>query len=111
MLGELQPSIDTSIPAHDYILRRQRLQVNFYLQAQRFYKAGKILELKCVAEIENYPELRRETTLSAALTPFDNMNNLNLMLRHQDYSKFQIYKHEMSICEIQLYLIDTFVLH
>lgn len=88
MLGELQPTIDNSIPAHDYILRRQRLQVNFYLQAQRFYKAGKILELKCVAEIENYPELRRETTLSAALTPFDNMNNLNLMLRHQDYSKY-----------------------
>ncbi|XP_034116278.1 uncharacterized protein LOC117575928 [Drosophila albomicans] len=80
MLGELQPSIDTSIPAHDYILRRQRLQVHFYLQGQRFYQTDNILRLKCVAEIENYPELRREMTLSAALTPFDNLNNL--MLKH-----------------------------
>ncbi|KAH8268001.1 hypothetical protein KR018_004178, partial [Drosophila ironensis] len=71
LLGELQPSIDTSIPAHDYVLRRQRLQVHFYLQGQRFYQAGKILELKCVAEIENYPELRRETSLSASLSQFD----------------------------------------
>ncbi|KAM8705126.1 hypothetical protein ACLKA7_009567 [Drosophila subpalustris] len=81
MLGELQPSIDTSIPAHDYILRRQRLQVHFYLQGQRFYQNGNVLKLKCVAEIENYPELRREMTLSAALTPFnDNLNNQ--MLKH-----------------------------
>ncbi|EDV93268.1 GH19206 [Drosophila grimshawi] len=80
MLGELQPTIDTSIPAHDYILRRQRLQVHFYLQGHRFYLVSKILELKCVAEIENYPELRRETTLSASLTQFDNLNNQ--MLRH-----------------------------
>ncbi|EDW59326.1 uncharacterized protein beat-Va [Drosophila virilis] len=80
MLGELQPSIDTSIPAHDYILRRQRLQVHFYLQGHRFYLVSKILELKCVAEIENYPELRRETTLSASVTEFDNLNNQ--MLRH-----------------------------
>ncbi|XP_034486014.1 uncharacterized protein LOC117790626 [Drosophila innubila] len=80
MLGELQPTIDTSIPAHDYILRRQRLQVHFYLQGQRFYQTGNILKLKCVAEIENYPELRREMTLSAALTPFDNLNNQ--MLKH-----------------------------
>ncbi|KAH8330464.1 hypothetical protein KR067_003423 [Drosophila pandora] len=81
LLGELQPSIDTSIPAHDYVLRRQRLQVHFYLQGQRFFQAGKILELKCVAEIENYPELRRETTLSASLSQFDNFNN-QMPLRH-----------------------------
>ncbi|EDW81719.1 uncharacterized protein Dwil_GK10863 [Drosophila willistoni] len=80
LLGELQPTIDTSIPAHDYVLRRQRLQVHFYLQGQRFYQSGKILELKCVAEIENYPELRRETSLSASLSQFDNFNNQ--MLRH-----------------------------
>ncbi|XP_030369782.1 uncharacterized protein LOC115620608 [Scaptodrosophila lebanonensis] len=79
LLGELQPTVDTSIPAHDYVLRRQRLQVHFYLQGQRFYQAGKILELKCVAEIENYPELRRQTTLSAALTHFDNLNNQMLI--------------------------------
>ncbi|EDW14403.1 uncharacterized protein LOC6572836 isoform X2 [Drosophila mojavensis] len=80
MLGELQPFIDTTIPAHDYILRRQRLQVHFYLQGHRFYQVSKILELKCVAEIENYPELRRETTLSASLSHSDNLNNQ--MLRH-----------------------------
>ncbi|XP_017145537.1 uncharacterized protein LOC108157845 [Drosophila miranda] len=79
LLGELQPTIDTSIPAHDYVLRRQRLQVHFYLQGQRFYQAGKILELKCVAEIENYPELRRETSLSASLSQFDNLNNQMLI--------------------------------
>jgi len=90
MLGELQPTIDTSIPAHDYILRRQRLQVHFYLQGQRFYQTGNILKLKCVAEIENYPELRREMTLSAALTPFDNMNNQ--MLKHS-LSRYQRYRH------------------
>ncbi|KAH8242856.1 hypothetical protein KR032_002604, partial [Drosophila birchii] len=81
LMGELQPTIDTSIAAHDYVLRRQRLQVHFYLQGQRFFQAGKILELKCVAEIENYPELRRETSLSASLSQFDNFNN-QMPLRH-----------------------------
>ncbi|XP_017845632.2 uncharacterized protein LOC108602118 [Drosophila busckii] len=82
LLGELQPSIDTSIPAHDYILRRQRLQVHFYLQGQRFYRSSRILTLKCVAEIDNYPELRREIVLSASLDQFDNLNNQ--MLVHAD---------------------------
>ncbi|XP_049306554.1 uncharacterized protein LOC105232926 [Bactrocera dorsalis] len=78
-LGELQPSIDTSIPAHDYVLRRQKLQVRFYLSGPRFYHAGKNLELKCVAEIENFPELKRETSLTAAITHYDNLNNQMLI--------------------------------
>lgn len=78
-LGELQPSIDTSIPAHDYVLRRQKLQVRFYLSGPRFYHAGKSLELKCVAEIENFPELKRETSLTAAITHYDNLNNQMLI--------------------------------
>lgn len=78
-LGELQPSIDTSISAHDYVLRRQKLQVRFYLSGPRFYHAGKNLELKCVAEIENFPELKRETSLTAAITHYDNLNNQMLI--------------------------------
>ncbi|EDW97158.1 uncharacterized protein LOC6536877 [Drosophila yakuba] len=81
LLGELYPTTDTSLAAHDYVLRRQRLQVQFFLQGQRFFQAGKILELKCVAEIENYPELRREKTLSASLSQYDNFNN-QMPLRH-----------------------------
>ena len=79
MLGELQPSIDTSIAAHDYVLRRQKLLVHFYLSGPRFFHAGKILELKCIAEIENFPELKRETSLSAAVVPYDNLNNQMLI--------------------------------
>lgn len=78
-LSELQPNVDTSISAHGYILRRQKLQVHFYLSGPRFFHAGKILQLKCVAEIENYPELIRETSLNAALIPYDNLNNQMLI--------------------------------
>jgi len=86
LLGELYPTTDTSLAAHDYVLRRQRLQVQFFLQGQRFFQAGKILELKCVAEIENYPELRREKTLSASLSQYDNFNN-QMPLRHANASE------------------------
>uniref|UniRef100_A0A1A9WMZ8 Ig-like domain-containing protein n=1 Tax=Glossina brevipalpis TaxID=37001 RepID=A0A1A9WMZ8_9MUSC len=78
-LSELQPNVDTSISAHGYILRRQKLQVHFYLSGPRFFHAGKILQLKCVAEIESYPELIRETSLNAALIPYDNLNNQMLI--------------------------------
>lgn len=78
-MGELQPNVDTSISAHGYILRRQKLQVHFYLSGPRFYQAGKILQLKCIAEIENFPELTRETSLNAALIPYDNLNNQMLI--------------------------------
>ncbi|XP_037956740.1 uncharacterized protein LOC119686270 [Teleopsis dalmanni] len=94
MFGELLPSTDTSIAAHDYILRRQKLQVNINLTGPRFYHAGKILELKCVAEIENFPDLRREAVLSATLMPYDNLNNQ--MLIHSGNSGAVLYRQTIS---------------
>lgn len=35
--------------------------------------------MKCIAEIENFPELTRETSLNAALIPYDNLNNQMLI--------------------------------
>ncbi|TMW46217.1 hypothetical protein DOY81_008703, partial [Sarcophaga bullata] len=78
-LGELQPYVDSSISAHGYILRRQKNQVHFYLSGPRFYQSNKILQLKCIAEIENFPELTRETSLNAALIPYDNLNSQMLL--------------------------------
>ncbi|XP_030370382.1 uncharacterized protein LOC115621001 [Scaptodrosophila lebanonensis] len=95
---DLQPSIETTIAAHDYNLRRIISQLNFYANEPRFHqqqlqqllqqqqqhnqlhqqqltkqrlrmltpqRLG--LELRCVAEIESYPQLQRETSLNALL--------------------------------------------
>jgi len=78
-VSDLHPTIDPTLDAHGYSLRRQRLQVNFYLTGSRFFHVGKMLELKCVAEIENFPELRRETTLGAELNPPYDINNQMLI--------------------------------
>lgn len=79
LYGELQPKIENTIPAHDYNLRREILQTHFYLNGPRFYNPTRVLELKCVAEIENFPELRRETVLNAYLVQDDNLNNQMLL--------------------------------
>ncbi|EDV93263.1 GH18359 [Drosophila grimshawi] len=88
---DMQPSVETSIAAHDYNLRRIVSQLNFYANDPRFHqlqlqqllqqrqqqqqqqqlrsmsplRLG--LELRCVAEIESYPQLMRETSLQAHL--------------------------------------------
>ncbi|XP_064552770.1 uncharacterized protein beat-Vb isoform X3 [Drosophila montana] len=93
---DLQPSVETTIAAHDYNLRRIVSQLNFYANDPRFHQlqlqqllqqrqqqqqqqqqkqqqlrvispARLSLELRCVAEIESYPQLTRETSLQALL--------------------------------------------
>ncbi|XP_017845878.1 uncharacterized protein LOC108602305 isoform X2 [Drosophila busckii] len=72
---DMQPSMDTTIAAHEYNLRRIISQLNFYANDPRFYQlplrvASPLrlgLELRCVAEIESYPQLRREASLHALL--------------------------------------------
>lgn len=79
LYGELQPRIEQTIPAHGYNLQKQILQTHFYLNGPRFYNPTRVLELKCVAEIENFPALRRETLLNAYLVQDDNLNNQMLL--------------------------------
>lgn len=79
LYGELQPRIEQTIPAHGYNLQKQILQTHFYLNGPRFYNPTRVLELKCVAEIENFPTLRRETVLNAYLVQDDNLNNQMLL--------------------------------
>lgn len=92
---DLQPTVETTIAAHDYNLRRIISQLNFYANDPRFHqlqlqqllqqrqqqqqtqqqqqqlrvmsplRLG--LDLRCVAEIESYPQLMRETSLHALL--------------------------------------------
>lgn len=93
---DLQPTVETTIAAHDYNLRRIISQLNFYANDPRFHqlqlqqllqqrqqqqqiqhqqqqqlrlmspqRLG--LDLRCVAEIESYPQLTRETSLHALL--------------------------------------------
>lgn len=70
--------VETTIAAHDYNLRRIISQLNFYANDPRFHqqrleqqrlnnpmRLG--LDLRCVAEIESYPQLARETSLHAIL--------------------------------------------
>ncbi|KAH8417619.1 hypothetical protein KR222_002821 [Zaprionus bogoriensis] len=94
---DLQPTVETTIAAHDYNLRRIISQLNFYANDPRFHQlqlqqllqqrqqhqqqqlqqtqaAQRImsplrlgLDLRCVAEIESYPQLTRETSLHALL--------------------------------------------
>ncbi|KAM8705131.1 hypothetical protein ACLKA7_009572 [Drosophila subpalustris] len=77
-LVDLQPMVETTIAAHDYNLRRIISQLNFYANDPRFHqqrleqqrlnnpmRLG--LDLRCVAEIESYPQLARETSLQAIL--------------------------------------------
>ncbi|XP_055906579.1 uncharacterized protein LOC129941848 [Eupeodes corollae] len=83
--GELQPTIEQTIPAHDYNLTKQTLQVHFYLNGPRYFNSGRMLQLKCVAEIDKYPKLRRETTLSASLMHDENLNNQMLLSSVQEF--------------------------
>ncbi|EDW81723.1 uncharacterized protein Dwil_GK12214 [Drosophila willistoni] len=85
-LIDLLPSIETTITAHEYNLRRIVSQLNFYANDPRFHqlqlqelmiqrqqhkrvitppKLG--LELRCVAEIDRYPQLQREAIMYAQL--------------------------------------------
>ncbi|XP_034663431.1 uncharacterized protein LOC117898285 [Drosophila subobscura] len=88
-LVDLLPSIETTIAAHDYNLRRVVSQLNFYANEPRFHQAqlqqlmlqrqqqpqqkrtispARLgLELRCVAEIDRYPQLQREAALTAQL--------------------------------------------
>lgn len=77
-LVDLQPMVETTIAAHDYNLRRIISQLNFYandprfhqqrLEQQRITNPTRLgLDLRCVAEIESYPQLARETSLQAIL--------------------------------------------
>ncbi|KAH8359782.1 hypothetical protein KR093_008873, partial [Drosophila rubida] len=72
---DLQPIVETTIAAHDYNLRRIISQLNFYANDPRFHQQLQKLsspmrlglDLRCVAEIESYPQLTRETSLQALL--------------------------------------------
>ncbi|XP_051863309.1 uncharacterized protein LOC117575921 isoform X2 [Drosophila albomicans] len=75
-LADLQPIVETTIAAHDYNLRRIISQLNFYANDPRFHQQRQQqqklaspmrlgLDLRCVAEIESYPLLTRETSLQA----------------------------------------------
>ncbi|KAH8243787.1 hypothetical protein KR032_010175, partial [Drosophila birchii] len=79
-LVDLLPSIETTIAAHEYNMRRIVSQLNFYANDPRFHQLQlqKInqqkrsffpnrlgLELRCVAEVERYPHLQREATMYA----------------------------------------------
>ncbi|XP_033245769.1 uncharacterized protein LOC108154358 isoform X2 [Drosophila miranda] len=88
-LVDLLPSIETTIAAHDYNLRRIVSQLNFYANEPRFHQAqlqqlmlqrqqqpqqkrtispARLgLELRCVAEIDRYPQLQREASMYAQL--------------------------------------------
>ncbi|KAH8312614.1 hypothetical protein KR044_011676, partial [Drosophila immigrans] len=79
-LVDLEPVVETTIAAHDYNLRRIISQLNFYANDPRFHtlrlteQLQKVsapsrlgLDLRCLAEIESYPELKRETSLQAVL--------------------------------------------
>ncbi|XP_055922797.1 uncharacterized protein LOC129953581 [Eupeodes corollae] len=103
LYGELQPRIEHTIPAHDYNLRRQILQTHFYLNGPRFYNPTRILELKCVAEIENFPTLRRESVLKANLIQDDNLNNQ--MLLSSGYQN----KSSRDLCSQTLLLIFSII--
>lgn len=78
---DLQPSIETIIPAHAFNLRLQSLQLSFYANDPRFLHAtaSRYLQLKCVADIENFPEMRRETSLTAVLLHDDELRNQKLV--------------------------------
>lgn len=79
---DLLPSIETTIAAHDYNMRRVVSQLNFYANEPRYHQlqlqkliqqkrtispARLGLELRCVAEIDRYPDLQREATMTAQL--------------------------------------------
>ncbi|XP_070143046.1 uncharacterized protein beat-Vb isoform X2 [Drosophila kikkawai] len=79
-LVDLLPSIETTIAAHEYNMRRIVSQLNFYANDPRFHQLQlqKInqqkrsffpnrlgLELRCVAEVDRYPHLQREATMFA----------------------------------------------
>ncbi|KAH8374540.1 hypothetical protein KR200_000713, partial [Drosophila serrata] len=79
-LVDLLPSIETTIAAHEYNMRRIVSQLNFYANDPRFHQVQlqKInqqkrsffpnrlgLELRCVAEVDRYPHLQREATMFA----------------------------------------------
>ncbi|XP_055908393.1 uncharacterized protein LOC129943155 [Eupeodes corollae] len=77
--AELLPRQEITFTAHDYLLRRQVLQINFYVNGPRFIHYRKILELKCVADIPSYPHLRLESKETAILTHDQNLNNQMLL--------------------------------
>ncbi|XP_055850741.1 uncharacterized protein LOC129915280 [Episyrphus balteatus] len=77
--AELQPRQENTFAAHDYLLKRQILQIHFYVNGPRFIHFRKMLELKCVADIIGFPHLRRESKSSAVLTHDQNLNNQMLL--------------------------------
>lgn len=106
--AELQPRLETSLAAHDYLLKSQTLQIHFYVNGPRFIHFRKMLELKCVAEIVNFPQLRRETKLSAILTHDQNLNN-QMLLSNGERSTSSATELGVRVSGFQLFLSIVFL--
>lgn len=104
--AELQPRQETTLSAHDYILKSETLQIHFYVNGPRFIHFRKMLELKCVAAINKFPQLRRESKLSAILTHDQNLNNQMLLSGQSTSSSSAL---ELNLLGMQLALSIIFL--
>lgn len=113
---DLLPSIETTIAAHDYNMRRVVSQLNFYANEPRYHQlqlqkliqqkrtispARLGLELRCVAEIDRYPDLQREATMSAQLFR-DDLDLKNQKLTNSRSGKAEPFKNSINLLLILL---------
>ncbi|XP_055381247.1 uncharacterized protein LOC129611868 [Condylostylus longicornis] len=73
----MQPQQESSMEMNEFLMKSRSLVLNFYLNSQIFYHSDGILELKCVAEIDE--NMRRERIAASYLLPQnDYLNNQKL---------------------------------